>query len=185
MQSNEEDAATPGGVSHQERSLVVLRIRTSRRKRRYFPALLTTTAVSHPIVALVGGEPEHHPEASYGLRYLTGPTRTYEPIERTPRGVLTTKLRRERLRRGQGLRRCCLAPQGSITSTTRACLMRRWPPSSLKRRFPQASVRFLPSPLLTTFRAACTKSMLGELDCSRCSPTRAISKGWKRLETQV
>ena len=47
-----------------------------------------------PLHAVVNGNPEHHPEGVYNLRYLDGRRRVWEPVGNDPNAALAAKLRR-------------------------------------------------------------------------------------------
>ena len=120
---------------------------------------------------MIEGKPEHHPGASYSLRYRTGLKRIYEPVGRDPQAVLTAKLRREHLLRGEAMG--MILPEAADKAG---------PPSTEADPFSldaameayllEAELRTAKRTVLAyrrclvTFRASCSKSSLGEIDRS-------------------
>lgn len=49
------------------------------------------------LVAVVDGKPEHHPEGSYFLRYISDGKRIWEAVGNDPQLALASKLKREKL----------------------------------------------------------------------------------------
>ncbi|MGZ4824796.1 MAG: tyrosine-type recombinase/integrase, partial [Terriglobales bacterium] len=56
-----------------------------------------------PLHAVVNGNPEHHPEGVYNLRYLDGKRRVWEPVGNDPNAALAAKLRREHIVRAKDM----------------------------------------------------------------------------------
>lgn len=73
-----------------------IRIRLSDNSRAFAEPVFSQNRKLKPLYAVVGGNPEHHPEGVYFLRYLKGEKRVWESVGPDPQLALVAKIKRER-----------------------------------------------------------------------------------------
>lgn len=76
-----------------------IRVRLPDGSRPYLDPVLSTNKKLKPLFALVNGQPEHHPEGVYHLRYVKGKKRIWEKVGSDAQYALTVKTKRENLMR--------------------------------------------------------------------------------------
>ena len=73
-----------------------IRVRLSDGSRQFLDPVSTANGKLKPLYAVVNGQPEHHPEGVYHLRYLKGKKRVWEAVGSDPQLALTRKLQKQK-----------------------------------------------------------------------------------------
>ena len=82
---------------------LLIRIRKTDGKRSYKHPVIAANGKLKPLLAIVNGKPEHHPEGVYCLRYNKSGKRIWEEVGKDAGKAITEKLKREAIIRAQQL----------------------------------------------------------------------------------
>jgi integrase/recombinase XerD len=74
-----------------------IRVRLANGKRQYADPVFAANGKLKPSYAVVNGNPEHHPEGVYYLRYLKHGKRVWENVGTDDPSAMTSRLKRERI----------------------------------------------------------------------------------------
>lgn len=80
-----------------------VRIKTKDGRRKYCPPVFTANKKLRAEWAMVDGQPKHHPEAVFALRYTDRGKRVWEHVGRDPDRAVTAKLRQEHIFGGRAI----------------------------------------------------------------------------------